>query len=447
MLLVHSTNAVHKKRSLTRRLTEVRAAVILLLAAAPAMADSAAISGESTTLFRMHETVDKKNLYPAYEYLRLSATNLGKGGDISLYFGGWGRTDLGDKSTGKYLDGDLQYGYLSYRGKKNNMAINVGRQFVTEGVATERVDGMYFRSDLVAGFGAAAYVGAPVITEPDSKAGDLIYGGRISHGLPKYYVLGASALKSDRGSTRYREEEGIDLWLHPFKKFDVIGRSSYNSLTSGWMEHAYTATYTPIDSIKINAGLSDINCKDYYFHVTTTVFSLITPSNPGGIIDPNEKMLTLGGSVAYTPTKQLTLVADYKNYAYKIAGDANYYGGKMTFSLPESFVAGAAVHRMDGSTDKLRYSEYRTFASKRFQKVGLSVDFIDVHYDSPYNGVRNSYTVAGAASYEFMPGLKLAADIDYSKNPDFSNEVAGLIKLSYAFNITPGSEGKAKSEK
>jgi hypothetical protein len=423
------------------------AAVSSLLAAAPVKTEAASLSGESNTIFRMGKsTSDKRNLYPAYEYLNFSALDLDKNdGAVSFYFGGWGRVDLADKSTDKYADGDLQYGYLSYRGKQNNLLVNLGRQYVTEGVAAERLDGIYLRNDFAAGFGASAFAGATVVTEPNFQGGDVVYGGRISHSMPKYYTVGVSVLKTDSHDGRFREEEGVDLWLHPCKYIEAVGRSSYNSITSGWMEHAYTVTYSPLDNLRINADVSKVNYKDYLFHMTTSVFSLT--STPGGILDPNEELLTVGGSIAYTPIKNLTLVGDYKHYDYEIAGDAKKFGGKVNFSLADSFAAGLAIHRMDGQKDKFRYYEYRVFASKKIDKLDLTADFFDVNYDSSINGLRNSFTVTGAASYEITEQLKVAADIDYSKNPDFDNEVKGLVKITYAFDTKRNAEGGAKSEK
>jgi hypothetical protein len=313
---------------------------------------------------------------------------------------------------------------------------------VTEGVATERLDGIYLRNDFAAGFGASAFAGATVVTEPNFEGGNVVYGGRISQSMPKYYTIGVSVLKSDSHDDRFREEEGVDLWLHPCKYFEAVGRSSYNSITSGWMEHAYTVTFTPLESLRINADLSNINYRDYFFHVTTSALSL-----GNGIIDPNESVLTLGGSIAYTPIKNLTIAADYKNYDYDIAGKANKYGGKATYSLPASFAAGFAVHRMEGQRDKFRYYEYRVFASKKIDKLDLTADFFDLNYDSSINGLRNSFTVTGAASYEITEQFRIAADIDYSRNPEFDNEVAGLVKITYAFDTKRSAEGGAKSEK
>lgn len=421
------------------------AAACTLLTGAPALAETS-LFGQSDTIFRMGQSLDKKDLYPIYEYLRFSVVNAEKDGSAaSLHIGGWGRADLGDKTArDRDTDADLQYGYISYHGAKNNLLINAGRQFVNEGVAAQRLDGLYVRSDFAAGFGAAVYLGSPVVTEPNLKADEFIFGGRVTHSNYKYYTLGVSALKSfDANDAVYREEEGFDIWIHPIKQVDVIGRSAYNSVTNGWMEHAYAVSYTPLESLRIGADYSYTSYRDYFYRVTTSALTLNTPGLNGNI-DERERVSTFGGSVGYTPIKNLTLTADFKNYNYDIAKAANYFGGKATYSLPDSFAAGFSIHRMDGNTDKLNFYEYRVFATKKISHLDLAVDLIDVNYDSKINGEKHAYTVAGAASYEFNQKLKFGADIDYSHNPDFDNEVRGLVKLTYAFDTKRAAEGRSK---
>ena len=321
--------------------------------------------------------------------------------------------------------------------------LNVGRQFVAEGVAAERIDGLYVRSDLAAGFGGAVFAGSPVVTTPaDLKGGDILYGARITHSMPKYYAVGLSAVKTDYGGSRIREEEGFDLWLYPLKQVDVVGRSSYNSITSNWMEHSYTLTYNILENLRVSAVGTQINYRDYFFQVTTPALSLTN-----GLIDPNEKVLTLGGSIDFLPVKNLTLTVDYKNYDYDLAGQAKYYGGKATFSLPDSFVAGISVHRMDGETSRLRFYKYRAFASKKLGKMDITLDFLDVSYDEAVDGMKNAYSVTGALAYALTENLRVAADINYLKDPFYDNAVAGFIKVTYAFDKEFGAEGRAKSEK
>ncbi len=424
------------------------AAACSLLLSAPVCADLTAISVESNTILRMGTTTDKKDIYPLYEYLRLSVSSTEKDGSTtSLHVGGWARGDLGDKSArDRYTDADLQYGYLSFQGARNNLVINAGRQFVNEGVATQRLDGLYVRNDFAAGFAAAAFVGSPVVTEPNLKADDFVFGGRVTQGNYKYYTIGVSALKSYSNNADYREEEGIDLWLHPIKQVDVTGRSSYNSITNGWMEHAYTASFAPIDNLRLYADFSNINYKDYFYKVTTTAL-VFNPLTNG--IDPNEVLTTLGAGVSYAVLKNLTVAADYKHYDYDIARNADYYGGKVTYAMPDSFGTGLSIHRMDGKNDRLKFTEYRLYATKKLGKTDLTLDLIDLNYDSTTttNNVKNAVTVVVAGSYECSKSLQLGASVDYSHNPFFDNEVKGLVKLTYRFDMNRSAEGGTKSEK
>lgn len=417
-----------------------------MMLATPLMAADFSFSGTSDTVLRMRTNSDKKDVYPLYEYLHLNLTdNRSDGSAVSFYLGAWGRIDLVDKSTDKYSDADLRYAYLSYRGAKNNTTVNLGRQFVSEGVASERLDGLYLRNDFAGGFGLAAFAGKSVTTETNEKGGEAVYGARLSQSMPKYYSIGLSALKSEAdNNSRYREEAGIDLWLHPLKQIDLTGRSSYNSITEGWMEHAYTLAFTPLDNLKISADVSNIRYKNYFFHMTTNVFKLFDPTVPtsAGQINQNEELTTAGVTIGYKPIKNLALSADYKHYVYDIAGDADYFGGKVTYALPSSFSAGIGVHRMGGVDDnRLRYTETHAFLTKKLGPVDLAANYHNIWYDQEINGIRNSYVIIGSAGYKFNEKLKFGADVEYSKSPEFDNEVRGLIKLSYAFDMKPGKGG------
>ncbi|MDD5286652.1 MAG: hypothetical protein PHD54_12405, partial [Desulfuromonadaceae bacterium] len=63
------------------------------------------------------------------------------------------------------------------------------------------------------------------------------------------------------------------------------------------------------------------------------------------------------------------------------------------------------------------------------------------------NNVNNAMTVVASSSYQMTNNLKIGADIEYSKNPDFNNEVKGLVKLTYKFDTKLSGEGRTKSEK
>jgi hypothetical protein len=252
-----------------------------------------------------------------------------------------------------------------------------------------------------------------------------------------------SALRSDyEDDTRFREEVGLDLWARPLAQIDVTGRSAYNALTEGWMEHSYAVAYAPTSTLRFGADFSRINFHDYLASVTTSALSLMNP-----IWKDNEKQTAIGTSVGYTGVSNLRLSADFKFYSYSQSGDAGYFGAKAAYSFPEELVVGCAIHRMRSEFEKLRYMEYRAFATKKLGHADFTLDATNVNYDKSINGVSNSYTVTGAAGYELNRKLKLGADLEYSKNPDFDKEVRALVKATYTFDSKFAAEGGTKSEK
>lgn len=393
-------------------------------------ANAATFSGDSTTILRARETGEDRDLYPLYEYLHLAGTDVQKNGATSLYFGGWGRGDLGDKTTRQNNNGDLQYGYLSYRGNQDNFQLRAGRHWITEGVATDRVDGLSVKGDFLFGLTGSAFVGSPVTTEPNFDGGSLIYGGRIAQGMGNLYSVGVSAVKVNSGGDHLREEEGFDLWLRPMQQFDIAGRSTYNSITNGWMEHAYTATIRPLDMLTISGSLQQSNYHDYFYHVTTTALRF----TPLSLVNPDDAVLSLGGAVGVKLFKNLQLEADFKNYNYEIQRDATYYGGRVSYGLPDNFNAGFSYHRMDGGDLRLQYNEYHAYVSKKIGHADVTLDLFDIDMRRAIEGTKNTYEFTAAAGYDFGNSVRIDADIDYGKTIDLDDEVRGLVKVTYTFD-------------
>jgi hypothetical protein len=439
---------------LAMRTALVAAAMLLLSLFIPAVLPAASLTGNSNTYLLSRESAGGDKLMPIYEYLDFNVQNLGKE-SISFHFGGWLGYDLQDDSFGnnKNKGSDLQYGYLSYRTKEHNAVVNLGRVMVFEGVAAERVDGIYARTDLMKGFAISAFGGAPVETNDSSLGNSTIYGGRISHQYEGLYTIGLSYLNEtkDNNETQnpqstdntWRREGGIDLWVRPMNKVELTGRSSYNFQTTGWMEHSYYLMFGPFDKLRVNAEATWINYADYFASTTSSAFKL----TPGGPLDPNEKVSILGPEVFYAINENWGISADYKSYSYDIAGSASYYGFKATYRTPKSYNAGLSIHKMDGENDRLKYDEYRVYASKKIEKIDVAIDLLDVKYKEPINDVTNAYSATIAAGYELRHNLKLGVDVEYSKNPDFDKDVRVFAKLVYGFDLGSGSHGSQDKPK
>lgn len=396
------------------------------------------VSGQSATYLQSRQEFDSTRLMPLFEYLNFNADDLGSK-NLSFHFGGWYRHDLKNESFGTKSTGDLQYAYLGYRADIANAFLNLGRVAVNQGVAFEQVDGASAGMDLKYGFGISAFGGVPVETAFDTRTGDSVYGGRISQEAYGIYCIGVSYLRERNDRTDFRKEEGLDLWFRPLDKVELIGTTLYNATTSSVARHAYNLILGPFGILTLRTEFTKIQYKDFFTSPTVSAFQL----QPGGPVDPNDKLTTIGeeASLAFGA---LVFSADYKKYRYLIEGDADYYGGRLAYAGSSGVGAGAAAHRMDGQTDKLRYYEYRAYAYKKFEKTDVAVDLLTVTYDAEINDVKNAYSASFAGGYSLTRKLKIGADVEYLKDPYFTKDVRGLVKLVYNFDYLPPAAGGNK---
>lgn len=362
---------------------------------------------------------------PIYEYLNFKVDGTTEN-PVSFNFGGWYRQDLKNESYNGRSNDDLQYAYLSIRKKTGNAALNIGRVLVHEGLASEQIDGLHARADLRGGFTVAAYGGSPVETHFDTRRGDSISGGRIAKGVPGYVIIGVSYLDEKNNRNSFRREEGIDIWLRPISRLEVQGLSSYNAMGHDWMQHSYYLTIGPFGPLRLNGEFSNINYRQFFSNMTVSAFTF-----PG--IDPDETITTTGGSIDLALSRRIAVVADYKDFHYKIAGPASYYGGKIAFA-GESFGMGISGHRMDGATDRLRYDELGAYVSQKIARVDVTLQLIHLAYKQEINGVKNADSASAALGFFITPKARLVADVKYTNDPEFKRDVQAMATFVYYFD-------------
>lgn len=409
---------------------------LLVFLSISSIASALDVTGQSRTYLLSRETVDSKKLMPLTEYLDFRVANSARD-SVSFNFGGWYRYDLGNESaTGRDND-DLQYAYLSITKRTGNAALDLGRVLVHEGIASEQIDGIHARTDLKGGFTVAAYGGSPVETSSDTRRGDSIAGGRISQGVPGYFSIGVSHLDEKNNTNSFRREEGVDIWLRPITKLEAQGMSSYNAMGRGWMQHSYYMTIGPFSGLRLNGEFTKINYKQFFSALTVSAFTF--PN-----IDPDETITTTGGSIEYAITSKLTAIADYKNFHYRIAGLADYYGGKIGFA-GESSGMGISGHRMDSATDALQYDELGIYVSQKIARADISLQLLHLAYKQEINGVKNTDSASVAAGYALTPKVRLVADVTSSRDPDFKRDVRAMATLVYSFDAHYESGAKNTS--
>lgn len=427
----------------------ISACILLVL---PGAALSAEISVDATSIARFEPRADqgvpKKDLAPFTQFLGLDAAKLADG-NLSLHVYGWGRGDILDKSyNNDDFAGSLTYGYLQYRFKEANADIRAGRFFVHEGIVNEQIDGAGIRTALPLGFGFSAFGGANVHTkklfnENSDGKGEGNFGGRLNYRYKGVLELGASGQYETQAPTLINHANvnhrlvGGDVWFSPHKSVELMGHTSYNTVTKGVAEHSYLMNVKPLQHLVLTGEYNEHRERNYFYTwVTFSQFAL----------NPSERSHSLGGSASYEFSKALEVAADYKHYTREIS-NADRYGADIRLSfLNNSVRSGLGYHYLRagkefaiGDNPSASYHELRAFALHDTKTYFAAVDVLDFIFKDKVYNEKNAWEAMASLGYHLTPELAVSGDFSYGRNPQFTEEIKGLVRLTY--NMAFDSKG------
>ncbi len=407
-------------------------------------ASAAQLSIDSSTIFRVEQRDlgfgDKQKLMPVTQFLGLDAEKLADG-NLSLHLYGWGRGDLGDKSyNDDKVDGTLTYGYLRYRFNSANADIRGGRFFINQGIANEQLDGVNLRTDLPGGFGVSAFGGAVVhnknlFGESSDGKGDYLYGGRFHYRYARLLELGLSGVyEADapvlvhyaNGSHR---AVGLDIWLHPMAAVELIGHTSYNTETAEISEHSYLLNFKALPGLLLSGEFDEHRDRDYLY--SWSMFS-------GAGLNPADKSRSTGGTISYALNSKAILSTDYKHYDRQY-GSADRYGGDLKLSfLENSLRSGIGYHYLNaGATfavsgnPSASYQQLRLYSLHDTKGYFASVDLLGFFFKDKIYDTASDLEASLSLGYHLTTDLAISGDVSYGRNPEFSKEIKGLIRLTY----------------
>ncbi len=420
----------------------------------PVTAFSAEISVDSTSLIRFEQRdvtgSSKQNLVPATQFLGLDADKL-VDGNLSLHFYGWGRYDLADKSFNNDVsDGNLTYGYLQYRFNFANADIRAGRFFVHEGIVNEQVDGVSLRGDLPFGFGVSAFGGATVHTsklpgENSDGKGDGLFGGRAGYRYKRMFELGLSGVYEGTAPTLANFTNGThrllggDIWLSPYKMVEFMGHTSYNPVTKGVAEHSYLLNLKPLPGLTLSGEFNEQRFGNYF---NSAAFFTKMP-----VFNPADQSRSTGAVASYVIAKTAEVSADYKHYS-RDTGAADRFGADLKLTLLNNMLrSGLGYHYLRADqgfailgTSSASYHELRLYALYDTKTYVASFDVIDYIFKSKINNEKSAWEASASLGYHIMPDLTASADASYGRNPDYKDDLKGLLRLTY--NPTFKSKGE-----
>jgi len=416
------------------------ATLLLLLPAllpAPCLAADITLSSQTYLLFYEREVVggEKNKFAPLYEYLSGDAGNLG-GNPLSFHFYGWGRLDLADDTDDNGYAGDLGSAYLQYLHPTGNGEMRLGRFFLTEGVASEILDGIFLKGRTKAGFGLSVFGGVPVersITSTDT--GDSVYGGRLFFAHAGYAEIGVSYLM-EKGDFQGDDREmiGGDIWLRPFTPVELLGRIAYNNSTSGIAQQRYVLRLAPYAGLGVAVGYEDYTYKDLFQNALNSAF--LSPS-----LDNTDEVQSVFAVVDYLITGGLTVELGVKSIRHERddPGDAIRSNLGLRYAYNENKdTAGLSAAIVSADQDVNEYKEFRAFATYTSGIWRFTLDALTQQYKKTISNIDDAYQVVGTAGWQALPYLKISGDLTYTRSPQFSEDYRGLIRASLDLGTTTG---------
>jgi hypothetical protein len=380
----------------------------------------------------------KDSYAPLYEYLSADAANLG-GNPLSFHFYGWGRVDLGEQTGTGNTSGEISSLYLEYLHPEGNAQGKLGRFFLTEGAAMDIIDGAFVKATTPVGLGVSLYGGVPVeysILEGAQRA-DSLYGGRIFFVRSGVAELGASYLKENGSSESLdRELYGGDLWVRVSGPVELTGQAYYNQSAREMASQRYAVRIVPGPTFDITAGYESYSYKGLFR-------SALNPAFVFPAVDNNDQVQTVFGIVDWGFAPGWTLEVAGKNIRHDKSdpGDANRGEVGLRYAYNGSKdVAGLSAAFVSADRDENEYQEYRAFATYTPDKLRLTLDGIVQNYKQEINGKKNACQVVATAGYQFLAALQVSGNLTYTQSPNFENDYAGLVRLSYDLGTSTGGK-------
>ena len=395
-------------------------------------ADAADISLESRTYVPASGIDGGNDHVLFYEYLALDVDNLGPPG-LYVRAGGWGRADLADETYDQKTNGDLQYGFIGWRGQSNNAEGRLGRISYTGGAARNEVfDGVLFGTDLAAGFDLTLYGGVPEETDnEEGRSGDSLYGARISQGGGAYRI-GLSYLKEEDDSETAREEAGADLFLAPLQLIELAGSTLYDLDGDGVARHDYRLALGPFARrVLLTATWAWTDYAHYFQGTTNEAFDEV---------DPEEQLNRVGGQIRVDLDHGLSLTGEYVNYAYDIADSSQSYGGSLDWA-GGGRSAGLGYRQVHGDADEDRYQEFRLYATSPVGPVAVAAGVEHLAYDEDINGESSATTGTLSLGYAVSKALEVSASAEYGVTPDFEDEVNFMLAVLWRYDASTKKGG------
>jgi len=390
------------------------------------------VYASSNTIFRFMEVLDpndplsKVHQIPAYEYITLGGDNVGVQG-LSVYFRGLGQLQVIDPVEGAKLDGEVLFYHLQYHSKNGRLKAKLGRQFIYEGAANNvLLDGIMLQGRPWVDIDLSAYAGFVSWPAFEFKESNYTFGARAAYDRWDYGKVGLSLGVERDGGSFARTNIGVDFAYTQFRQVHLVGNVLFDALDR----------LMPVQEAKL--AIAYIGDRHLRVSVDYGLFNPVgrLPKTSIFTVFTNTRYHAVGGEATAKGDGPLSISCFARYFRYEQNSEDGYqFGIKPVLSLGyrAKYLVGLDVQRVKGFDNG--YTLFRGFSSMRpLKQIELTLDYAEYLYDSKIHGYDRSHVAGFTLGYLVARKARLQGDVSVNVNPQFKQQVAGLIKFVYEFS-------------
>ena len=318
--------------------------------------------------------------------------------------------------------GDVLTLSVRLRDASTGSELRAGRMLVSMGaVRPLQIDGARALARVFGGTTVEAFGGFPVARRFDYATFDWATGGRVGQAVSDVFAVGASYLQRRSDGRPADEEAGVDVMLTPRPWLSAAGRAAVD-LTSYGLTDALASI--GVHDATRRAELFTTHRSPGRMLPSTSLFSVL-----GDFASTN-----VGGTARWRAFPRLELVAT--GSAQVQASDVGGQGlGRATLSLDDEWNGTLGVEARRVEVGDARWTGARLIASVPVAlRVRVSTELELVAPDHPRGRPALWPWALGAVSYRIGKAWDLAAGVEASSGPEQKATLAGLTRLSFAFD-------------
>jgi len=425
--------STRKERGLNMRM---KIAVVFFFLACPVVSvaqdEPVRFYGSTTTIFRFLEVLDpndpssKVYQIPAYEYITLGSDNVGVQG-LSVFLRGFGKLEVIDPVEGAKFDGDVLFYNLGYRTKNGRFRAKVGRQFIYGGAGNNvLLDGVMVQGRPWTDIDLSAYGGFVTWPSLEFRSSNYAFGARAAYDRWDYGRIGVSLGLERDGGDIARANIGLDFAYRQFRWLDLSGYVLFDTLDR----------LMPVQETKV--AVAYIADRYFRFALDYGLFNPVgrLPKTSIFTVFTNSRYHAVGGEASVRGDGPLSVSCFGRYFRYDENGENGYQIGikpVLSFGYRQKYMVGLDVQRVRGYENA--YTLVRGFSSLRpWKKLELTLDYADYLYDEKVQGYDRSHVAGFTLGYQVVKGGRIQGDVVVTVNPEFRQQVAGLVKFVYEFS-------------